>query len=802
MATALQALLTLLLCAELAALDITTTGSLATARSRHTATLLSSGRLIVSGGYGSSGELLSCEIYDPNLGTWTPAASLAISRHAHSATLLPTGNVLVVGGYNGGALGSCELYNPSTDAWAVTGALTTARYGHTATLLPSGKVLVAGGDGSSGFLASAELYDPTSGTWSEADPMGTPRGSHTATMLPTGLVLVVGGRGQATCELYDPGTDAWTYTDPLPSERGEHSATLLPSDEVLVVGGLGSGPHYATSEALKPYTMVWLSMGDMAAPRGDHGAVLMPSGSALVTGGYGLSGSITSCEVYDRTSCTWSTVGNLHDARNAHTTTLLTSGLVLVAGGVGPLPLASCELIGARSTQIISGFDSIPLRVYGDADWSITGVTGGASGQPVLFSSDNPGVATVTGSTVTIAGAGTATITASQAGNALYLPAPDVSLALTVSRAAQTISGFPRHGARFYGDAIDMSGVVGGSSGNPVVLTSDNLDVAIVSGTTVRLVGAGTVVITATQAGNATYAAAAPETYSILANPAALTVTAADASRPYGASNPSFAGTLVGVIAGDVISASYASSATPATPAGSYGPAAPEAITPTLHDPGARLGNYTVSVIKGTLSIEQLGQVIGGFTAFAAKTYGDADWSITGVSGGASGQPVLFSSDNLGVATVAGSTVTITGAGMAVITATQAGTTNYTAATPVLRTLTVSPAALAVTAADASRAAGAANPVFTGSLIGVVGVDVITATFTSSATAATPSGTYGPATPEAITPVLHDPSSRLSNYAVSAIKGTLTISPVGGSGATSGSGGGGGGCGVGGALAG
>lgn len=802
MTTALQALLslTLLLCAELAALDITTTGALATARYRHTATLLPSGRLIVSGGYGSSGELLSCEIYDPNLGTWTSAASLAMSRHAHSATLLPTGNVLVVGGYNGDALGSCELYNPSTDVWTTTGALTGARYGHTATLLPSGKVLVTGGNVDGRFSATGEVYDPTSGAWCATSSMGTPRGSHTATLLPTGLVLVVGGRGQATCELYNPGTDAWTYTDPLPSERGEHSATLLPTDEVLIVGGLGSTRH-ASSLYLKPFTMTWEPSGSMATARNGHISTLVSSGLVLVTGGEGSSGLISSCEMFDRTSSTWSAVGDLHDARMAHTATLMPSGIVMVTGGSGPGPLASCELIGDRGAQAITGFDSIPNYTFGDPPFAITGVSGGASGRPVVFASDNPDVATVAGSTVTITGAGTAVITATQDGNALYLPTTAVTQTLTVDRAAQTISGFPRHGARFYGDTVDMSDVVGGGSGNPAVLTSDNLDVAAISGTTVRLVGAGTAVITATQAGNANYDAAAPETYSILANPAALTVTATDASRPFGVSNPSFTGTVVGVIAGDVITASYASCATPATPAGSYGPMTSEAITPTLHDAGARLCNYTVTVINGTLSIGQLGQVIGGFTAFTAKTYGDADWSITGVSGGASGEPVLFSSDNLGVATVAGSTVTITGAGTAVITATQVGTTNYTAATPVLRTLTVSPAALTVTATDASRAVGAANPEFTGSLVGVVGADAITATFTSSATAATPSGTYGPTSPEAITPVLHDPGSRLSNYTVSATQGTLTISPVGGGSDATPGGDGGGGCGVGGALA-
>ncbi len=65
----------------------------------------------------------------------------------HTATLLPNGKVLVAGGFgSSGPLASAELYDPATGPWSPTGSLATARYVHTATLLPNGKVLVAGGD--------------------------------------------------------------------------------------------------------------------------------------------------------------------------------------------------------------------------------------------------------------------------------------------------------------------------------------------------------------------------------------------------------------------------------------------------------------------------------------------------------------------------------------------------------------------------------------------------------------------------------------------------------------------------------
>ena len=122
--------------------------------------------------------------------------SLATARLNHTATLLPNGKVLVAGGLRGGTLASAELYDPANGTWAATGSLATARYCHTATLLPNGKVLVAGGrDSSLNTLASAELYDPTSGTWTTTGSLATARYSHTATLLPSGKVLVVGGDG-------------------------------------------------------------------------------------------------------------------------------------------------------------------------------------------------------------------------------------------------------------------------------------------------------------------------------------------------------------------------------------------------------------------------------------------------------------------------------------------------------------------------------------------------------------------------------------------------------------------------------
>ncbi len=80
-------------------------------------------------------------------GTWTTTGSMSTARTAHTMTLLQNGQVLVAGGFDiyQDILASAELYNPATGRWTLTGGLNQARYDQTATLLQNGQVLVAGG---------------------------------------------------------------------------------------------------------------------------------------------------------------------------------------------------------------------------------------------------------------------------------------------------------------------------------------------------------------------------------------------------------------------------------------------------------------------------------------------------------------------------------------------------------------------------------------------------------------------------------------------------------------------------------
>ncbi|MCY1073568.1 kelch repeat-containing protein [Archangium lansingense] len=326
------------------------TGSLAAARSGHTVTPLTSGKVLVVGGSGPGGSLASAELYDPATGSWSSTGPLSQARGNHSATLLTSGKVLVVGGSGpGGSLASAELYDPATGSWSSTGSLSQARGNHPATLLPSGKVLVVGGSGPGGSLASAELYDPATGSWSSTGPLLQARESSTVTMLPSGKVLVVGGSGPggplASTELYDPATGAWSSTGSLSQAREDHTVTLLPSGRVLVAGGSGPGGRLASAELYDPATGSWSSTGSLLQARLGATATLLPSGRVLVAGGEGPSGTFVSTELYDPATGAWASTAGLSEARVLHAATLLPSGKVLVVGGLGTSShLASAEL--------------------------------------------------------------------------------------------------------------------------------------------------------------------------------------------------------------------------------------------------------------------------------------------------------------------------------------------------------------------------------------------------------------------------------------------------------------------------
>ncbi len=166
---------------------------------------------------------------------------------------------------------------------------------------------------------------------------------------------------------------------------------------------------------------------------------------------------------------------------------------------------------GGSQSQTIT-FGTLAAKTYGDADFTVSATA--SSGLPVSFSAtDN---CTVSGNVVHLTGAGSCTITASQAGDATYAPAVDVSRSFAIAVGSQTISFGPLPD-KTLGDPDFPVGATA-SSGLPVSFAASGS--CTVSGSTVHLTSEGTCTITASQGGNANYNAAADVLRTFTINPA------------------------------------------------------------------------------------------------------------------------------------------------------------------------------------------------------------------------------------------------------------------------------------------
>jgi hypothetical protein len=326
------------------------TGSMKTPRAAHTATLLTNGKVLITGGGNvwpyQWATSASAELYDPASGTFTRTGDITTPRDGHTATLLPDGRVLIAGGEgsNGTGLASAELYDPAAGTFARTGDMTIFRSRHTATLLPSGNVLIAGGQFQPPY--TAELYDSSSATFTTVGPL--PVNASHLTLLADGDVLIQvmddetgfpGVRTRINAALYDPlpGTfrldgesvrDYWTIATATLLTTGNVLNTVLVTDE---------GWPTDVAELYDPSTGVFAAR-KMAAFRRESTSTLLPDATVLIAGGgdtdLGWSNAATNgAELYDPAADKFSVTGSMTENREGHTATLLPDGTVLVAGG-------------------------------------------------------------------------------------------------------------------------------------------------------------------------------------------------------------------------------------------------------------------------------------------------------------------------------------------------------------------------------------------------------------------------------------------------------------------------------------
>jgi hypothetical protein len=159
----------------------------------------------------------------------------------------------------------------------------------------------------------------------------------------------------------------------------------------------------------------------------------------------------------------------------------------------------SNSLTIAKASQTIT-FGALAPRTYGDPNFTVSAAA--SSGLVVSFAAS--GNCTIAMTTVTITGAGSCTITASQAGNTNYNAALDVPQTFSIAKADQTIT----FNALANKTTSDPPFTVSATASSGLAVSFAASGNCTVSGATVTITGAGSCTITASQSGNSNFNAA------------------------------------------------------------------------------------------------------------------------------------------------------------------------------------------------------------------------------------------------------------------------------------------------------
>jgi len=483
-------------------------------------------------------------------------------------------------------------------------------------------------------------------------------------------------------------------------------------------GNLARDASCGFSQSSSASSVTTLNLGTLANNGGPTQTIALLAGSSAI--GAGLE-----------SVCTATPINSLDQRGDPRSTLTCDSG----AYDTG-IPLT-------QAPQTIA-FAALPNHTYGDASFTVSATA--SSGLPVSFAVGATDKCTIAGNTLTITGAGTCTVTASQGGNAGYTAATPVARGFSVAQAPLTITA--SSAGMTYGGIVPLitpsyGGLVNGDSA-PATLPACGATAANSS-------PVATYPTACTGAADPNYSIGYV-TGTFTVGQAPLTVTATNQQITYGGTLPSFTASFSGLVGADTSVSEQGKtscSSTPATPvnAGNY------PITCTTTDP-----NYgPITAVQGTLTIAQAPLTITASSP--SMTYGGNVPTITpSYSGLLNGASAAATPPTCAAGATSSSPV-----GTYATSCSGAVDPNYAPITYVAGTLTINKA-------TATLALTSLSQTYTGTprVVGVTtspsGLSGVAVTYNGSSTAPTAAGSY---------PV----SASVSNatYTASPVSGTLTV---------------------------
>ena len=385
----------------------------------------------------------------------------------------------------------------------------------------------------------------------------------------------------------------------------------------------------------------------------------------------------------------------------------------------------SAPLAGSFDQTIT--FGALADKTFGDADFSVSATA--SSGLAVSFAAE--GSCNVDGTTVHLTGAGTCTITASQAGDGAHYPATDVPQSFDITKglqAALTIGAPPSltygNNATLTSDGGSGSGTVSFSAGvsTGCAVTDDQLSVTS---------AAGTCSVTATKAGDDNYIAESSSAAPVALNKASATLSLSNLTQAFNGTPRSITVTTTPGGLGTV-AVTYDGSLTAPMDAGSY--AAVASLTNNNYQASNATGTLVITPVLKKVALN-VAAVVGGANAVGTVTLN--------AKAPAGGVPVALSSSNTTAATVPAVVTVPAGAMAAQFTVTTGSVTDQSSAVisavwgaTKTDSLVVNPAALSSVTVNLKSVGGGGSVTGTVTLNGAAPAGGALVTLASSTSAA------------------------------------------------------------------
>jgi len=789
------------------------TGGDANSNQGTSVSLSADGNTAIVGGYNDNGGQGAAWVYTRSGGIWTQQGSKLVSsdgdgsaQQGNAVSLSADGNTALVGGnYNNGGEGAAWIYTRSGGIWTQQGTMlvgtgddANSSQGQSVSLSADGNTAIVGGLGDNNYQGAAWVYTLSGGSWIQqgAKLVGTgntgrAQQGYSVSLSADGNTAMVGGNGDNSRQ-----GAAWVYT---------RSGTTWTQQGSKLVGTGGTG----------------------AANQG-YSVSLSADGNTAIVGGAYNSSSQGAAWVYTRSGSTWSQqgtkivgTGNVGAANQGYSVSLSADGSTAMVGGLNDNHIQGAAwaymVLITPTTQATNLTFASTTTTVTSASWTngngtsrAVFISAATSGSPAPVDATTYTANTVFGSgtqigttgwycvyngtaaTVNLTGLTAATtyrvmtveyngtpgyekyLTTAGTGN----PANITTLGPVISTTGTLSALSATYGSASASGTFNVSGtnLTAGILVTPPAGFEVSADNSTFSGT-VTIGAAGTIASTpvyirlmstdvvASYSGNVVLSSAGATgvnvaTVSSTVTKAVLTIAGNNASKVYSAANPTLAVTYTGFVGTDN-AASLTTQPTVSTTAVTSSPVGTYPITAS----GATSSNYSISYTAGTLTVTQAALTIAANNA--SKVYGATNPTLavtyTGFVG-TDNAASLTTQPTISTTAVTGSAV-----GTYPITVNGATSSNYSISYTA-GTLTVTQAALTISADNKTRVISTANPTLTATYTGFVGTDNA-ASLTTQPTLATTAllsssvGSYPITASGAASP----------NYTISYTAGTLTV---------------------------